>query len=86
MHWNSGHDELHATSFACSVLSVAVLSKVAPFPVAAEKPVLVEEAHVSDATWVAIVSLCVLKSYGVIKVSTYRDKLLLTQTVLQVSH
>jgi hypothetical protein len=41
------HDELHATSFTNSVLLGAVLSKVAPLPIATNEPVLVEEAHVS---------------------------------------
>jgi hypothetical protein len=41
------HDEFHAARLAGSVLSVAVLSEVAPLPVAACESILVEEAHVS---------------------------------------
>jgi len=44
---NCLHDELHATRLADSVLLGAVLSEVAPLPVAADEPVLVVEAHVS---------------------------------------
>lgn len=39
------HDQLHATRFAGSIFSIAVLSEVAPFPVATLKSMLVEEAH-----------------------------------------
>jgi len=41
------HDELHATGFTNPVLLGAVLSEVAPLPIATDEPVLVEEAHVS---------------------------------------
>jgi hypothetical protein len=44
---NCLHDELHAARLADSVLLGAVLSEVAPLPVATGKAVLVEEAHVS---------------------------------------
>ncbi len=44
---NGLHDKFHAARLACSVFSVAVLSEVAPLPVAAGKSMLVEEAHVS---------------------------------------
>lgn len=40
------HDEFHTASFTCTVFPIAMLSEVAPFPVAACKPVLVEETHV----------------------------------------
>lgn len=40
------HDEFHAACFTCAVFSVAMLSKVSPFPIAACKSMLVEEAHV----------------------------------------
>ena len=40
------HDEFHSARFTCPVLSVAMLSKVSPFPIAAGKPVLIEETHV----------------------------------------
>ena len=40
-------DKLHATGFTNPVLLGAVLSEVAPLPIAADEPVLVEEAHVS---------------------------------------
>lgn len=39
------HDQFHTAGFTCAVLSVAMLSKVSPFPVATSKTVLVEEAH-----------------------------------------
>jgi hypothetical protein len=41
------HDELHAARLAHAVLLGAMLSEVAPLPVATGKAVLVEEAHVS---------------------------------------
>lgn len=44
---NCLHDELHTTRLADSVLLGAVLSEVAPLPVAADEPVLIVEAHVS---------------------------------------
>lgn len=44
---NGLHDEFHAAGFSGSVLSVAVLSEVAPLPIAACESMLVEEAHVS---------------------------------------
>ena len=40
------HDELHAACFANPVLFVAMLPKVAPFPITALEPVLIKEAHV----------------------------------------
>ena len=46
---NRCHDELHTTSFTNSVLLGTVLAEVAPLPVAAHEPVLIEEAHVSKA-------------------------------------
>lgn len=46
---NCLHDELHATSFTNPVFLGAVLAEMAPLPVAAHEPVLIEEAHVSRA-------------------------------------
>lgn len=43
--WNRLHDQFHTASFACAILSVAVLSEVAPFPITTGKSVLVVEAH-----------------------------------------
>ncbi len=40
------HDEFHTTRFTRAVFSVAVLSKMSPFPIAAGKFMLIEEAHV----------------------------------------
>jgi len=40
------HDKLHATRFANTIFAVAVLSEVTPLPVAANKTMLIEEAHV----------------------------------------
>ena len=55
---NGLHDEFHSARFSGPVLSVAVLSEVAPLPVAARESMLVEEAHVSRCsccqTWLAI--------------------------------
>lgn len=45
---NRLHDELHATRLADSVLFGAVLSEMAPLPIATDKTVLVVEAHVSE--------------------------------------
>jgi hypothetical protein len=45
--WNRLHDEFHAACLAHPVLLGAVLSKVAPLPVATGEAVLVKEAHVS---------------------------------------
>lgn len=47
--WYRLHDELHATGFTNSVLLGTVLAEVTPLPVAADEPVLIEEAHVSRA-------------------------------------
>jgi hypothetical protein len=41
------HDELHAARLAHAVLFGAVLSEMAPLPVATGKAVLIEETHVS---------------------------------------
>ena len=41
-----GHDEFHATGLARAVLPVAVLTEVAPLPVATLEDVLIEETHV----------------------------------------
>lgn len=41
------HDEFHAARFANSVLLGTVLAEMPPFPIAARKTVLIEEAHVS---------------------------------------
>lgn len=46
--WDRLHNKFHTARFACAVFSVAVLSEMSPFPVAASKTVLIEEAHVSD--------------------------------------
>lgn len=40
------HDEFHPARFTCAIFSVAMLSKVSPFPIAACKSMLVEETHV----------------------------------------
>lgn len=45
---NRLHDEFHAARLADPVLLGAVLSEVAPLPIATGKAVLVVEAHVSD--------------------------------------
>ena len=45
---NRLHNKLHAARFANPVLLGAVLSEVAPLPVAAGKSMLVKEAHVSN--------------------------------------
>jgi hypothetical protein len=45
---NCLHDEFHAACLADSVLLSAMLSEVAPLPIATSKTVLVVEAHVSD--------------------------------------
>lgn len=45
---DSLHNEFHAACFARPVFSVAMLSKVAPFPIAALETLLVEEAHAVD--------------------------------------
>jgi hypothetical protein len=45
--WNCLHDEFHAACLAHPVLLGAVLSEVAPLPVATGEAVLVKEAHVS---------------------------------------
>jgi len=58
-HRDSCHDKLHAAGFANSVLAVAVLTEVAPLPIAADETVLIEEAHceelgdafVKDGNW-----------------------------------
>ena len=42
------HDQFHTTGLSSSVLAVAVLSEVAPFPVAAGETMLIEEAHVLE--------------------------------------
>ncbi len=42
---NGLHDQFHTTRFARAILSVAVLSEVSPFPIAASKSMLVEKAH-----------------------------------------
>lgn len=47
-------DELHAACFADAVLIGAVLTEVAPLPVAAGKDELVVETHVSDVDWETI--------------------------------
>ena len=39
------HDQFHAARFTGSVLAIAVLAEVAPFPVTALKSMLVEKAH-----------------------------------------
>lgn len=44
-HSISGHDQLHATCFTNSIFPVAMLTEVAPLPVAAHKPMLIKEAH-----------------------------------------
>ena len=41
------HHQLHAARFAGPVLSVTMLTKVSPLPVAARISLLIEEAHVS---------------------------------------
>lgn len=41
------HDELHAACFPGTVLSVAMLTEMSPFPIATLKPMLIVEAHVS---------------------------------------
>ena len=46
LDWQGLHDKFHTTSFARSVLAVAVLAEVSPLPITAEESVLVEEAHV----------------------------------------
>lgn len=43
---NGLHNQFHATRFARTVFSVAVLSEVSPFPIATSKSMLVEKAHV----------------------------------------
>lgn len=48
---NGLHDEFHAARLSGSVLSVAVLSEVAPLPIAACESMLIEEAHVSSCPW-----------------------------------
>lgn len=40
------HDQSHTARFSDSVLAIAMLSEVSPFPIAALEAVLVEEAHV----------------------------------------
>jgi hypothetical protein len=45
--WHRLHDEFHAARLPHPVLLGAVLSKVAPLPVATGEAVLVKEAHVS---------------------------------------
>ena len=47
---NRGHDKFHATCFTRAVLSIAVLSEVTPFPVAASETMLVKETHIVDWT------------------------------------
>lgn len=47
---NGLHDELHAARFTGTVLAAAVLTKVAPLPVAAVEFDLVEKAH-CDRAW-----------------------------------
>jgi hypothetical protein len=42
---NGLHNEFHPACFTGAIFSVAVLSEVAPFPVTALKPMLVEETH-----------------------------------------
>lgn len=51
-----GHDQFHTTRFAGAVFTIAVLSEVAPLPVAASEQVLVEETHDTN-TWEAILGL-----------------------------
>ena len=40
------HDKFHTAGFTCAVFSIAMLSEVTPFPVAAAKSVLVKKTHV----------------------------------------
>lgn len=40
------HDKLHTAGFTRAVFSVAVLSEVSPFPIAAGKFMLIKEAHI----------------------------------------
>ena len=45
-HLDGVHDKFHTAGFTCAVFSIAMLSEVTPFPVAAAKSVLIEETHV----------------------------------------
>ena len=45
LHPRRRHDELHAARLAASVFPVAVLTEMAPLPVAALEDMLVEETH-----------------------------------------
>jgi hypothetical protein len=42
------HNEFHTACFTGTVFSVTMLTEVAPFPVTADKTMLIEEAHVSN--------------------------------------
>jgi len=44
-YWHRCHNQLHTTGFTRAVLAVAVLTEVAPLPIAALESVLVKEAH-----------------------------------------
>ena len=45
MDWNGLHDQFHTARFPRAVLSVAMLSEVAPFPITTGKSMLVVETH-----------------------------------------
>lgn len=53
------HDELHATGFTNPVLLGTVLSEMAPLPIAADEPVLIEEAHVSGIQELGKAGICI---------------------------
>lgn len=53
-----GHDQLHTTCLAGSVLFGTVLSEVTPLIIAADKLVLVEETHVDCCSSVVAEEAC----------------------------
>lgn len=54
---NGVHNKLHAAGFTCTVFPVAVLSEMAPFPVATGKSVHVEETHVWTKSFFFILAI-----------------------------
>jgi hypothetical protein len=48
---DSRHDEFHTAGFSGAVLAVALLAARTPFPVGADKEVLVVEAHIQEEGW-----------------------------------
>ena len=73
---NGVHDELHAASFTCAVFPVAVLSEVAPFPIAAGKTMHVEETHVWNNVLLFLFSKaqCCIRPFSNLRVSPQKMK------------